>query len=268
MGLAFSNMPPNRTYIPLGLSICVVGGIAFYFIGKTNYLNRSQPSIEQHAQALPNPTPNEHDYTDILAKLETERLGLASRYQQASSAVQRAALIAEARAVVTKSIYADLFPKWYGTAWDFNGTTQTPHQGKIACGYFVSTVLRDAGWRVERARLAQQASENIIRSLTSPAHIKRFRRVAIGDFIKAVKEWGPGIYVVGLDIHVGFIVNSGSAVFFVHSSYMEPYMVVQETASESKILMSSQYRVLGKIVADDVLIEKWLLGTQIATRTG
>ena len=258
-------MPRTTTYILLGLSLCIAGGGAFYFIGKTNY---SQPSTKEQAWALPHPTPNEHDYKDILAQLEAERLRLASRYQQASSADQRAALITEARALVTKSIYANLFPKWYGTAWDFNGTTQLPNQGKIACGYFVSTVLRDAGWRVERVRLAQQASENIILSLTGAPHIKRFRRVAIGDFIKSVKEWGPGIYVVGLDIHVGFIVNSGSEVFFVHSSYMEPYTVVQETASESKILMASQYRVLGKIVADDLLIEKWLLGTAIATRTG
>src|SRR6185503_11864345 len=126
-------------------------------------------------------------------------------------------------------------------------------------GYFVSTVLRDAGWRVERVRLAQQASENIILSLTSAPHIKRFRRVAISDFIKAVEEWGPGVYVVGLDIHVGFIVNTGSGVYFIHSSYVEPRMVVQENASESRILMASEYRVLGKIVADDLLIEKWLL---------
>jgi hypothetical protein len=217
---------------------------------------------------LPAPTPNDRNYKDILTRLEAERLILTSRYQQASSADQRAALIAEARKVVTRSIYADLFPSWYGTDWDFNGTTESPQQGKIACGYFVSTVLRHAGWRVERTRLAQQASENIIRSLTRDPFIKRFRRVAIDDFIKAVKEWGPGLYVVGLDIHVGFMVNTGGEVYFIHSSYVEPYMVVREKASESRILIASNYRVLGKIVADDLLIEKWLLGKEITTRTG
>ena len=142
-----------------------------------------------------------------------------------------------------------------------------PQQGKIACGYFVSTVLRDAGWRVQRARLAQQASENIILSLTTDPYVKRFRRVAISDFVTAVKQWGVGIYVVGLDIHTGFIVNTGSEVYFIHSSYVEPFTVVRERARESKILAASNYRVLGKVIADEVFIEKWLLRKEIVTRT-
>lgn len=217
---------------------------------------------------MPDPTPNDaHNYKDVLAKLEVERVALAARYRQAASSVQRADVMAQARTVVTRSIYAEIFPAWYGTAWDFYGTTEAPQQGKIACGYFVSTVLRDAGWRVQRARLAQQASENIILSLTADPHVKRFRRVAISDFVTAVKNWGPGIYVVGLDIHTGFIVNTGGEVYFIHSSYVEPYAVVREKASESKILAGSNYRVLGKVTADDVFMEKWLLKKEILTRT-
>jgi hypothetical protein len=217
---------------------------------------------------LPDPSPNDaHNYKEVIAKLEGERVALASRYQQAVSSAQKADVMAQARTFVTRSIYTEIFPSWYGTAWDFNGTTEVPQQGKIACGYFVSTVLRDAGWKVQRARLAQQASENIILSLTTDLHVKRFRRVAISDFVNAVKKWGPGIYVVGLDIHTGFIVNTGAEVYFIHSSYVEPYTVVREKASESKILASSNYRVLGKLTADDVFIEKWLLKTEIVTRT-
>jgi hypothetical protein len=104
-------------------------------------------------------------------------------------------------------------------------------------------------------------------SLTTDSHVKRFRRVAINDFVQSVKKWGSGIYVVGLDIHTGFIVNTGAEVFFIHSSYVEPFAVVKENASESKILASSNYRVLGKITADDRFIEKWLLKAEILTRT-
>ncbi len=127
-------------------------------------------------------------------------------------------------------------------------------------------MLRDAGWKVQRARLAQQASENIILSLTAERYIKRFRRASIGDFVNAVKEWGPGIYVVGLDIHTGFIVNNSDEVYFIHSSYVEPFAVVKEKALDSKILQASQYRVLGKITADDELVEKWLLQKAIVTK--
>ena len=175
--------------------------------------------------------------------------------------------MAQAREVITRSIYTEIFPSWYGTTWDFNGTTETPGQGKIACGYFVSTVLRDAGWRVQRVRLAQQASENIILSLTTDAYIKRFRRVEIGKFVNAVSDWGPGLYIVGLDIHVGFLVNTGDEVYFIHSSYIDPYAVVKESALESKILAASQYRVVGKVSADDEFIVKWLLGTDVVTRS-
>lgn len=211
-------------------------------------------------------TDDPQHYDRLLTKIESERVDLAQRYQQATSAAEQAPIVAQARDLLIRSIYNGIFPSWYGTRWDFNGTTEVPRQGKIACGYFVSTVLRDAGWRVQRTRLAQQASENIILSLTTEPHIKRFRRIPIADFVKTVKDWGPGIYVVGLDIHIGFIVNDGDEVYFVHSSYVDPFMVVKETALDSKILQTSAYRVLGRITADDEFIQSWLLKKEIGTR--
>ena len=245
----------------------MIGSVALFFARKPR-AKETPGAFESQARALPDSAPNDaRSYQDVLDKLGAERVALASSYTQAASAAQRASILAQARTLVTRSIDTEIFPSWYGTAWDFNGTTEVPRQGKIACGYFVSTVLRDAGWRVQRARLAQQASENIILSLTTDPYVKRFRRVAISDFVDAVQNWGAGIYVVGLDIHTGFIVNTGDDVYFVHSSYVEPYAVVRERASESKILAASNYRVLGKITADDLFIEKWLLQTEIVTRT-
>jgi hypothetical protein len=225
------------------------------------------PAPEYRVDAPAAPISNDaHEYRGLLAKLESERAALALRYQEARSETEKNRIVDQARAAIVRAIYTEMFPDWYGTAWDFNGTTEVPRQGKIACGYFVTTVLRDAGWKVQRARLAQQASENIILSLTSETYIKRFRRVAIDDFIRTVKEWGPGIYVVGLDIHTGFIVNSGDEVYFVHASYAEPFAVVKERALDSKILQASKYRVLGRITADDEFIAKWLLRKEIVTR--
>jgi hypothetical protein len=218
---------------------------------------------------LPNgrTTERRRRYEDAIARIGAERDALASEYRQAATQAKKNEVIDRARNLITRSIVNDLFPFWYGTDWDFNGVTETPNQGKIACGYFVSTLLRDAGWKVERVRLAQQTSENIILSLTTEPHIKRFRRVAIEDFAKAVKEWGEGLYVVGLDIHTGFIINIGGEVYFVHSSYVEPYEVVKERAIESKVLSSSRYRVIGKLSADDQLITKWFFKSAIPTRT-
>jgi len=252
----------NRSAILILVSLATIGIVALFLTSKTPLASEPQP------WAAPDPARSDsQNYKQMIARLEAERVALASRYQQTAAPVQKSEVMAEARTLVSRSIYTEIFPSWYGTAWDFNGTTEVPTQGKIACGYFVTTVLRDAGWKVQRARLAQQASENIILSLTTDAYVKRFRRVAIGDFVNAVKKWGTGIYIVGLDIHVGFVVNDGDEVYFIHSSYVEPYTVVREKASESKILAASNYRVLGKITADDRFIEKWLLSREILTRT-
>jgi hypothetical protein len=240
-----------------GVTLCAAGSIALLFA--------IRPPIEQEPLFERTVTTNNFDYKETIARLEAQRLSLATRFQTASPS-QRTALIGEARTVILGSIYNDLFPAWYGTAWDFNGTSETPQQGKIACGYFVSTVLRDAGLKVERVRLAQQASENIILSLTTNDFVKRFRGVPLGEFVTAIRNWGSGIYIVGLDVHVGFIVNTGDEVYFIHSSYEEPYKVIKEMAIDSRILAASNYRVLGKVFADAELISNWLARKAIATR--
>jgi hypothetical protein len=251
--------------------LCTVGAISLPAACTSRYPKPDgkpkPPAGEYRVDDSPGSVNNDPEqYAHLLTKVESERVDLGQRYQHAASDAERTRIVAKAREALIHSIYTEIFPSWYGTGWDFNGTTEVPRQGKIACGYFVSTVLRDAGWRVQRVRLAQQASESIILSLTAEPHIKRFRRIPIQDFVKTVKEWGPGIYVVGLDIHTGFIVNNGDEVYFIHSSYVDPFMVVKERALESKILQSSVYRVLGKITADDELIKGWLLKKEIATR--
>jgi hypothetical protein len=182
------------------VSLCTIGIVALLLAGKKQDARPAAKAVESPAWASSDPRRTDsQSYKELVARLEAERIALAARYRQAASSVQKADVISQARTLVSRSIYTEIFRSWYGTAWDFNGTTEVPQQGKIACGYFVTTVLRDAGWRVQRARLAQQASENIILSLTTDGYVKRFRRVAIGDFVNAVKQWGTGIYVVGLE---------------------------------------------------------------------
>ena len=270
LGEQVNKAMPFRSQIVIVLSLSIIATIALIFASRKQLRPKEMErpeALNQESSPLPDSARNRaRSYRDVLAKLEAERAVFASRYKSATSA-EKADILAQARGLVTSSIYTEIFPPWYGTLWDFSGITEEPQQGKIACGYFVTTVLRDAGWRVQRARMAQQASENIILSLITDPYVRRFRRVAIGDFVAAVREWGPGIYVVGLDIHIGFIVNNDEGVYFIHSSYVEPYTVVREQAIESKILAASNYRVLGRVTADDLFIEKWLLRKEIITRT-
>lgn len=203
------------------------------------------------------------DYKKQIVAVEDERNSVFKQYQNNS---QNSEIAENARRTFVDSVYRKIIPYWYETEWDFYGMSEKPKEGKIACGYFVTTVLRDAGLKVERAKLAQQASEKIILSLTTEDHVKRFRNKNIEEFVKAIDNWGEGLYIVGLDFHVGFLVNDGAKTYFIHSSYIEPRKVVREIALVSKVLASSKYRVAGKISEDNELLAKWLSQKNIPTR--
>jgi len=244
--------------------ICAVLGLT------ANRVALFSPGTPSSAASKPNMTRTPKidigKYKALQTELENQRAALSSRYQRATVQSEKISILSQARETFVVSVDEKIFPHWYGTPWDFYGTTEIPNEGKIACGYFVSTVLRDVGMRVQRVRLAQQASENIILSLTTNEHVKRFRQVPIDQFVAKIKDWGPGLYVVGLDNHVGFIVNRENDITFVHSSYVDPLCVMKENAVDSRILAASQYRVLGKLSEDDQLLLKWLHGSQFSTR--
>lgn len=138
-----------------------------------------------------------------------------------------------------------LLPCWYGTKWDFNGTTTQPQKGAIACGYFVTTVLQDIGVRINRIKLAQCPSSVLIERTCS--NISRYSNKPLQHFINEVKTKGPGLYITGLDNHTGFICNDGIDIYFIHSSYYSPKAVVKERAIESLPLKNSKFRMIGKI---------------------
>lgn len=155
-------------------------------------------------------------------------------------------------------ILADsLAPYWLGTPWDFNGVSKQPQEGSIACGYFVYGLLQDAGFKLPRAKLSQATSENSIKAIVNESAIKRFSKASIVDFIQAMKEWGDGIYLVGLDYHIGLIQVKGGKVQMIHSSVYPPTKVVIEEAKISLALINSNYRIVGKITNPETL-KKWL----------
>src|SRR4051812_5282380 len=61
----------------------------------------------------------------------------------------------EKEKIFTSAVVETIIPEWIGTAWNFYGTSEKPHEGTIACGYFVTTILRDAGVNLARIKLAQ-----------------------------------------------------------------------------------------------------------------
>jgi len=153
---------------------------------------------------------------------------------------------------------SNMYTYWYGTKWNFNGTTEIPGTGKIACGYFVTTVLQQAGLKINRSVLAQLGSEQMILSICNKENTYRFTNYSMWPFINKIKSNGEGIYLIGLDNHTGFIWNDGSEIYFVHASGRFPYCVKKEKAIESITLWKSKYKVIADISSDTTVLNKWL----------
>ena len=203
-------------------------------------------------------------YQATLRALATRRAGLAAEYRHAATPAARRECLQRARVLLLTALDSTIFPAWEGTPWAFYGQSWQPRNGTIACGYFVTTTLHDAGLRLQRSLLAKQASEVIIKNLTDEKHIHRYRDVDQQEFVRQVRALGPGLYVLGLDFHAGFLrVHDNGAVQMVHSSYLAPATVTREAADSAEAL-ASKYRVVGKVSADDALLRAWLLQQPLA----
>ena len=148
-----------------------------------------------------------------------------------------------------------IFPHWYGTPWSYEGHTDVPKQGEVACGYFVSTTLRHSNIQINRYHLAQQASGNAAKSLGG--EILTYK--SINAFENNLNQ---GLYMVGLSNHVGYLLKRQGQLFFIHSNYLAAADVMIEKARESDALMSSDIFVLVRIGNSD-LMKKWLNKAQV-----
>ena len=166
--------------------------------------------------------------------------------------------IKEKEKVFTEAITKTIVPAWIGTQWAYSGITEVPQKGSIACGYFVTTVLRDAGLPLARIKLAQVASEEMIKKLVGEKYIKRFSNVSFKEFISFLQNNYNGLYIIGLDNHTGFILKDDLGIWFIHSTFIGNGKVQKEDAVESTILQNSSYKIIGKISADEAVLNRWI----------
>lgn len=186
---------------------------------------------------------------------------IRGQYQKATSDSTRKSLQNAAGDLLEYTLTEQFFPCWYGTTWDFNGYTSKPNDGLIACGYFVSTPLLHAGFEVNRYKLAQQAAMQIIESLHGEPQV--FSGITSKEFTAEVAKMEEGLYVVGLENHVGWIHHRDGEVYFIHSSYGTPSVVVREIAAESEVLSWSHLFALGEVTTNEELMDLWLKGDTV-----
>jgi hypothetical protein len=202
-------------------------------------------------------------YTSAKRSITVKKEAIARNYGRYS---RNGTLYTVAKTALEDGIINGLIPFWYGTEWDFYGYTSVPKQGKIACGYFVSTVLQHGGFILNRYTLAQQGGYNEARSIQTSDSVQIYRS-GFDDFVQAFKKNNEeGLYFVGLDCHVGFLLYRAGELLFIHSSYVDPLCVVIEKAAVSPTFNATSAYTVASLSTNKVLIDKWIHGTRIAIR--
>ena len=217
-------------------------------------------------ESVQEPVPDPARYSRLRAELDAKRRYLATQYATAKSHGPRAAIEQQARHILEETL-PEMMRCWLGTPWDFNGTARKPGAGQIACGYFVATVLVDAGFNVDHFKLARQASGNIMRSFLPDPACNRMIGRPYEEFTAAIEALEPGVYFIGLDRHVGFIVREADGGFrFIHSSGGAPKKVVEECPAEAAVLQASRWREFGSLTGTPAAIRAWLTGHRVAVK--
>lgn len=196
-------------------------------------------------------------YDSLKAQVKQVQADTRKQYELADSTTKDS-IVKVTRSYLLAVIHQSFFTRWYNTPWEFYGMTQTPQKGSIACGYFVTTILQHAGFNIPRVAWAQLPSESMMKKMQ--LQLKRFSNKTITEFEKYFDDKPDGLYVVGLDNHVGFVSKYKGKLQFIHSNYYQPSIgVMAEPLNGYNPLSHSKYRVLGELL-DNNMVRHWIEG--------
>lgn len=205
----------------------------------------------------------QNNYEQIKESIEQDRLEFKRQIDAASSEEEKNAIVVNAQEYLAKALISEVAPAWYGTYHDYNGAVDKPGGGdtvkeSIACGYFVATVLAHMGFRLDRKDLGRQNSPWLIRSVSHPIKTETYWRESHYKVVEDIIEEGPGVYVVGMDKHIGFIVYDGEKTAFVHS-YKH---VRSQRMSERSLFSISKWVKVGKTFGFKMTAD-WIHGREV-----
>jgi len=203
--------------------------------------------------------PNEN-YNIAISKINIQRIKFQQELNNANDSIIQDSIINSAKNYFSNALLNKIIPHWYGTTWDFDGYTNTPNKGLIACGYFVSTTLKHIGLNINRYKMAQQAGLNEARTLEPNSKLLIYKIEYSEElenvFIQMKKDLLDGLYFVGLSNHVGYIYVINNELYFIHSNYISGYVML-EKAEYSDAFISSIY-VIADITHNNYLIRNWI----------
>ncbi len=196
-------------------------------------------------------------YDSLKVEIKTQQFRFTEYYHQATPE-QKAEIMRQIQGYIFNTVKDHLIPFWYETEWDFNGTTERPREGAIACGYFVTTVLRHAGFRLDKYHLSRKASRELIENVCLYQNIKTIRDNDFDGLMSHLGNQNDGIYIIGLDTHVGFLIKENGEMHFVHSRKPRRVGVVREKATEASALLDSEIYVIGNLLENEDILFNWL----------
>ena len=114
------------------------------------------------------------------------------------------------------------------------------------------------GLKVNRRKLSVCASSQMMKSLVPKQPLKNISWLSYPDFNEKLKDFGKGVYIIGLDFHTGFIVNDGKENWFIHSNYINRKGVTKEAVINSAAFQSSKTRWVVSLTGDKDFLQRWL----------
>lgn len=201
------------------------------------------------------------------AKQEAKALRhrLHGQWQAKTSVQEKERFLDTVSAALARTLLERIVPPWYGTPWSFEGHSETPGSGSVACGYFVSTSLRDVGFRVDRFRLAQGSPVSEARSIAiDEAEVRLYRDSSHAGLAQVAARLPDGAYFVGLSNHVGFLRKDGRTIRFVHSDYVG--RVVADQSVEDAVAFSGESLWVADLSGNRALARSWLEGRRLEVR--
>ncbi len=224
-------------------------------------------------------TYREHDlkaYQEKLAAVHDFRIASEKRLRASRDPAEKRRIRDEVKQFVVRAIVHDIIPGWLGMPWTMaiindglKPDAAFPFEtGKgISCSWFVVSVLRNAGLRFVNPRdFAGAVSIHIQHSL-SPRQtgFKRFFSISPSTLKRKMQALGDGLYLIGLNCHIGFVYVEGERVEILHASYTAPQEVVIEPIDESAAVSNSERAgyVLSRLFSDDYLVDYWLSATKV-----
>ena len=213
-------------------------------------------------------------YRASLARLDLERRALARELRGASGPDERAAVRRRARRLALESLDRVVFPAWMGTPWGMGprSVATEPHQlhRRVGCSAFVVAALEDIGFRFERRTTFVRAPALYIQQSLAPAprDLHRYSNIDPDRFAARVAALGDGLYLVGLPNHIGFIEVAAGRAEMIHAGRTGPGTVQREPVAIAPSVIASRpsgYFVT-PVLADDRLVDDWLLGRPVPFR--